>query len=72
MDGGGLVEGAAPGRLNLEDGRQLVELNKPPVYLYTVVVYLGISALALWRATKAVTAPGGKIAKVRRPKNATP
>lgn len=71
IDGGGFVEGAGPGRLRLEEGRQLVEMSKPPVYLYTLVLYVGISALALWRATKAVTAPGGKIVKVRRHRNAT-
>lgn len=72
IDGGGFVEGIGPGRLNFQEGRQLIEPSKPPVYVYTLVIYLGISALALWRATKAVTAPGGKTVKPRRPKNATP
>lgn len=72
IDGGGFVEGVGPGRLILGDGRQLVETSKPPAFLYTLVIYLGISALSLWRATRAVTAPGGKIVRARRQKNASP
>jgi ABC-type transport system involved in multi-copper enzyme maturation permease subunit len=71
IDGGGFVEGIGAGRLIVREGRQLVEVSRPPVYVYTAVIYLGISALALWRATKAVTAPGGKAIKLRRPHNAT-
>ena len=52
-----------------EDGRRVVESHRPPLWLYTVAIYLVIGALALWRASINVRAPGPRIATVKRVRN---
>lgn len=52
-----------------DDGRRVVETRRPPLWLYTVVIYLAITAFSLWRASVNVRAPGRRIARVKRVKN---
>jgi hypothetical protein len=57
MGGGGL----APGTIRIDDGRQFVNYSRPPLWIYTVVSYVALIALGLWRATTIVSAPVTKL-----------
>ncbi len=67
---GGFIENIPAGAVDLIDGRQVVNSKRLPVFVYTVVLYLLITGLSLWRAARAVTAPGGRNVRLKRSKNA--
>lgn len=60
--------GTRPGVVELVDGRQLIKLSRPPVFVYTLAMYVLIIWLSLWRAAKAVDAPGGRVVRVKQVK----
>lgn len=66
----GFVEGVPPGAVDLQNGRQIVNQQRLPLYVYTIGLYAAITALSLWRAARAVTAPGGRSVRIKRVKNA--
>ncbi len=66
QNAGGFVDGIRPGAVDLVDGRQLINRSRPPLYWYTIAIYAVISAVALRRATIAVSAPGGRAVRVKR------
>ncbi|MGF1665329.1 MAG: ABC transporter permease [Acidimicrobiia bacterium] len=45
-----------------------IDLKRPPVWIYTTVIYLGITGLSLWRASMNVRAPSTHIKRVKRHK----
>lgn len=66
----GWVEGVAPGAVRTVDGRQLVRMRRPPLWIYTVGSYALVSGLALWRASANVRAPAGRPARAKKVKHA--
>ncbi len=61
---GGAVDlgvGIEPGVIRIEDGRQFVNYTRPPLWIYTVVLYTFFTGLSLWRATAIVTAPATRV-----------
>lgn len=61
--GGG---GIAPGAVRIENGRQFVNYSRPPLWVYTVVVYLAVTGYALRRAAAIVAAPAVKTVRVKQ------
>ncbi len=51
----------APGTIRIENGRQFVNYTRPPLWVYTTVIYLILTALSLWRAATIVTAPSTRV-----------
>ncbi|HEY5651627.1 MAG TPA: ABC transporter permease subunit [Acidimicrobiia bacterium] len=62
--GGGGLE---PGTIRIEGGRQFVNYSRPPLWIYTSVIYAGLIALGLWRASAIVSAPTARL-RARGPK----
>lgn len=69
MAPGGMVDGEVDDGVVDPDDRGL-PLRRPPVWVYTVGIYLAITVLALWQATKKVSAPAGRIRALKRSRNA--
>lgn len=53
----GFIQGIPPGAVDVVDGRQLIRMSRPALWIYTLVFDLVVTALALWRASRLVTAP---------------
>jgi ABC-type transport system involved in multi-copper enzyme maturation permease subunit len=50
-----------PGTIRIENGRQFVNYTRPPLWVYTTIIYVLLIGLALWRATTIVTAPSTRV-----------
>lgn len=51
----------APGTIRIEDGRQFVNYSRPPLWVYTTIIYVMLIGLGLWRAATIVTAPATRV-----------
>lgn len=60
---------AAPGSIEVVDGRQLVRMDRPPVWVYTLIFDVVVAGLALWRAAVSVRAPAARTFRVKRLRN---
>lgn len=69
MDSSGWVSSVAPGTIRIEDGRQMIRQRRSPLWVNTTVLYLLITALALWRSSVAVRAPGGRLVRTKEARN---
>ncbi len=67
--GGGAIE---PGAVRIEDGRQFVNMTRPPMWLYNLIFDAGLTAFFLRSATRAVTAPVGQTFRLKRNRHAAP
>lgn len=69
FDGAGF--GMGPG-IPVDPGEdRALPLRRPPVWVYTVVIDVLVTALALWGATRRVAAPAARIRSVRRRRGAS-
>jgi hypothetical protein len=61
-----------PGTIRIENGRQFVNYSRPPLWVYTAVIYTALIGLGLWRAATIVTAPATRIRSRNGQKPAEP
>jgi ABC-type transport system involved in multi-copper enzyme maturation permease subunit len=66
----GAFSSMAPGTIEEVDGRQLVNYQRPPLWLYTLAFDLALSAVMLWRASEAVRAPAARQLELTRNRHA--
>jgi hypothetical protein len=50
-----------PGTIRIENGRQFVNYSRPPLWVYTTIIYVLLIGLGLWRAAVIVTAPSTRV-----------
>lgn len=50
-----------PGTIRIENGRQFVNYSRPPLWIYTAVIYTVLTAIGIWRATLIITAPATRV-----------
>lgn len=60
--GGGGIE---PGRIRIENGRQFVTYSRLPLWIWSVVAYVGLTLLSLWRASAIVAAPAKRTIRIK-------
>jgi hypothetical protein len=66
----GSVDAVRPGAIRSEDGRQLINLKRPPVWLTVLVFDVVVSSWMLWRAARSVSAPAAKTLELKRNRHA--
>ena len=50
-----------PGTIRIENGRQFVNYSRPPLWIFTTVIYTVLTAVGIWRATLIITAPATRV-----------
>ena len=58
-----------PGTIRIENGRQFVNYSRPPLWIYTAVIYTLLSVAGIWRATQIITAPATRVRLKPKTKN---